>query len=221
MPAVGTSERLRDGVDDAGAVVHRLRPAGARACARPGCPDPAAATLTFRYAAQEAVVEVLVAEPRPQAYDLCVAHAARTSPPRGWTLRDRRPEDARRPVEPSRTPPDLGGDRTVAVLAAALRAVPDAVSEHAVTDRTAEIGAAPQPLTTATTSTDGRADHAAPTAVDDAATPPAPLTLLDEDDAVPMVAPDRPDGDAPDEVGARVPRPPLAVRDREGRAADW
>jgi hypothetical protein len=218
---VGTSERLRGGVDDAGAVVHRLRPPGARPCARPGCPDPAAATLTFRYAAQEAVVELLVAESRPQAYDLCLAHAARTSPPRGWTLRDRRPEDARLPADATRTPPDLGGDRTVAVLAAALRAVPDAASERAVTDRPAEIGAAASTSGPTDTSTDGPV-AAASVAVDDGPASATALTLLDDDDAVPPSEPPRPDEQASVDVVARaVPRPPLAVRDREGRAADW
>jgi hypothetical protein len=122
---VGTSEHLRSGVvRDADAVVHRFATAVQRPCARPGCSTSARATLSFRYAAQEAVLEVLLPEARPQTYDLCLDHAARTTPPRGWQLRDRRPEDERRPVDPSLPPPDLGGDRTVAVLAAVSRVGP-------------------------------------------------------------------------------------------------
>jgi hypothetical protein len=123
-----------------------VRPFGAavrRPCARPNCSTPAIATLTFRYTAREAWIERLLDDPRPQSYDLCARHAARTRPPHGWQLHDRRPEDERYVELPSQPPADLGDDRTVAVLAAALRAVPDAVSEDAVRDDVAEAGAVP------------------------------------------------------------------------------
>jgi hypothetical protein len=218
---VGTSEHLRTGVArDADAVVHRFATAVQRPCARPGCSTPARATLSFRYAAQEAVLEVLLPEARPQAYDLCLDHAARTSPPRGWQLRDRRPEDDRRPVDPSLPPPDLGGDRTVAVLAAALRAVPDAASERAVTDRTAEIGTAPLEVVAPGVA-------ASEQAVDTDVPPPAvALSLLPEpqaaarhEDQLSLVADDVATSPAP--APTAVPRPPLAVRDRGAPAADW
>lgn len=61
-----------------------------RRCARPGCPSPPIATLRFAYAEREAVIEPIGGERPPQTYDLCDAHAARTTPPHGWSLRDDR-----------------------------------------------------------------------------------------------------------------------------------
>jgi hypothetical protein len=65
----------------------------------------------------------LTETPEEHAYDLCVSHATRTSPPRGWLLQDRRPDlqPTGRPVDPD----FLASADTVAVLARALRAVPD------------------------------------------------------------------------------------------------
>ncbi|MEX0836261.1 MAG: DUF3499 family protein [Nitriliruptor sp.] len=108
-------------------VVRSLARAAERPCSRPGCPAPARATLTFSYATAQALVERLSDEPDPQRYDLCSRHASRTEPPRGWGLEDRRPvEDRSEPEAPPVPSRDLGSDATVAVLAAALRAVPDA-----------------------------------------------------------------------------------------------
>jgi hypothetical protein len=113
------------GHDAGGAVVRPINRAARRPCARPGCPAPAQASLVFSYATREAWLDRL-GEPVPQSYDLCATHAARTQPPNGWRLQDRRPLDEQavgeaggRPAEP------IGGEQTVAVLAAALRAVPD------------------------------------------------------------------------------------------------
>jgi hypothetical protein len=103
------------------------------------------ATLSFSYAERRVELEPLGDRPEPQTYDLCTAHAARTRPPHGWQLRDRRPEDTRLPDSRPLVPADLGGDRTVAVLAAALRAVPGAVSEDATLAPTAEIVPDPAP----------------------------------------------------------------------------
>jgi hypothetical protein len=119
----------------------------ARHCARPNCAADAQATLGFDYGARDATIEPLRDEPHPQTYDLCAVHAARTTPPRGWRLHDRRPADERLPDLPTATPADLGGDRTVALLAAALRAVPDPVSEDAVSLGVAEVGPALAPHT--------------------------------------------------------------------------
>jgi hypothetical protein len=124
-----------------------------RPCARPGCPAPARATLTFVYATREARLDRLSEAKDPQAYDLCAAHASRTEAPRGWRYVDDRPDDDRAPVEPYAPPRrDLGSDATVAVLAAALRAVPDPPPA-------AEVAAAPPSQVTP--------DPAAPAAVPD------------------------------------------------------
>lgn len=106
------------------AVVRPLARAAQRACVRPGCPSPARASLSFRYETREAWLERLSEEPRPESYDLCSSHAARTRPPHGWQLRDRRPREEQVDGEPPATPDHLGGEQTVAVLAAALRSVP-------------------------------------------------------------------------------------------------
>lgn len=66
----------------------------------------------------------LTETPEEHAYDLCVSHATRTSPPRGWLLQDRRPD--LRPTGQPVDPELLGSPDTVALLARALRAVPDA-----------------------------------------------------------------------------------------------
>lgn len=101
-----------------GAVVRPLSRAAGRPCSRPGCPSPARATLTFAYGTRDARLQALTEQPSPQAYDLCGSHADRTTPPHGWSLHDDRPsEDA---LDGSGSV-ELGGERTVAVLAAALR----------------------------------------------------------------------------------------------------
>jgi hypothetical protein len=82
---------------------------------------PANATLTFAYELRSARVGELSDEAMPEAYDLCGDHADRTKPPYGWSLTDERPDE---PLQPGQRPRDLGSDRTVAVLAAALRGDP-------------------------------------------------------------------------------------------------
>jgi hypothetical protein len=105
------------------AVVRPLARAAQRRCARPGCPAPASATLRFDYARRDAWIDPLLDDPEPQSYDLCGTHVGRTHAPYGWRLRDRRSEGDRLEDAPPATPADLGGERTIAVLAAALRAV--------------------------------------------------------------------------------------------------
>lgn len=112
------------GRDAPSAVVRPLSRAAQRPCARPACPSPATATLAFEYAAQQVWVHALSEAAGPEAYDLCAKHASRTRAPQGWSLSDDRPPEEREVQAPS-TPPDLGSERTVAVLAAVLRAVPD------------------------------------------------------------------------------------------------
>ena len=102
---------------------------GVRACVRPGCVRRATTTLRFDYAQRTVMLDPLGADSEPGEYDLCLHHAARSTPPTGWTLRDRAPSP-----EPVTEPaPPAGPDRGpgVARLAAALSAVPRAVSEDA------------------------------------------------------------------------------------------
>lgn len=61
-----------------------------RHCARPGCNQPATATLTYDYAGSAAWLEKLAADPHPMTHDLCPAHADSLTVPRGWRLDDRR-----------------------------------------------------------------------------------------------------------------------------------
>jgi PAS domain-containing protein len=158
---------------------HRSLPrAVVRPCSRPSCTTPAAATLTFRYGTREAWIERLADRVDPQSYDLCVTHAARTHPPEGWQLRDRRPEGERRPAEPHPTPVDLGGDRTVAVLAAALRSVPDPVSEDAVAGPT-EVDRAVATIGTAAGTMVQATAEAAPAPAEPPTAPRPPLVVRD------------------------------------------
>jgi hypothetical protein len=63
---------------------------GTRLCSRPGCAEPAGATLTYQYDRGSVWVDPLLAEREPHAYDLCDRHATTVSVPRGWRLDDRR-----------------------------------------------------------------------------------------------------------------------------------
>ncbi len=72
-----------------------------RVCARPGCAEPAVATLTYDYASRSGWLDPLADERHPMTYDLCVAHAGALTVPRGWDLQDRRP--ATRPLGEART----------------------------------------------------------------------------------------------------------------------
>ena len=65
-------------------------PAMTRQCARPGCSQPAVATLTYDYGNQAAWLDRLAPEPHPMTHDLCETHAERLSVPQGWWLEDRR-----------------------------------------------------------------------------------------------------------------------------------
>jgi len=89
----------------------------------------ATSTLRFDYGERTVMLDPLGPDSTPGTYDLCFAHAARSTPPTGWSLRDRAPS----PEPASEPPPPVGPDRGhgVARLAAALSAVPRAVSEDA------------------------------------------------------------------------------------------
>jgi hypothetical protein len=100
-----------------------------RACVRPGCTRHASTTLRFDYSERTVTLDPIGPDTEPGEYDLCFRHAARSTPPSGWTLRDRAPSSE---VTPEPAPP-VGPDRGQGVdrLAAALSAVPRAVSEDA------------------------------------------------------------------------------------------
>ena len=61
-----------------------------RRCARPGCAEPATVTLSYEYRSATVWLETLAAEAHPMTHDLCERHAARTNPPQGWKLVDKR-----------------------------------------------------------------------------------------------------------------------------------
>ncbi len=184
--------------------VHPLSRAARRPCSRPGCPAPARATLTFAYAERQAWIERLQDAKEPQAYDLCATHAGRTRPPHGWQLRDRRPDEDRQEDHqidsPPVTPTDLGSERTVAVLAAALRAVPDIAPER--DDR--------QPQPSSVASDDAGASAAAPDQPE-LVGPAAGGSTRAPGDRTPTLL----DAVGGERQGPR-PRPPMAVRDHTG-----
>ena len=47
---------------------------------------PASTTALVRYEAREIELRPLLDEPDPHLVDLCSDHAARLTPPRGWTI---------------------------------------------------------------------------------------------------------------------------------------
>ena len=145
VPAVADRGEAR--IERRDRVVRPLSRAVARACERPGCPAPAAATLHFRYSSREVWLVELAEERTPEAYDLCRRHADRTQPPQGWEIVDRRPDESdphaavtgdTRDADDASVTGDaardraarpavrrLGGEDTVALLAAALHPVED------------------------------------------------------------------------------------------------
>ncbi|HSV38773.1 MAG TPA: DUF3499 domain-containing protein [Nocardioidaceae bacterium] len=57
-----------------------------RRCSRTACGRAAAATLTYVYSDQTAVLGPLAIYAEPHAYDLCEEHSGRLSAPRGWEV---------------------------------------------------------------------------------------------------------------------------------------
>ena len=57
-----------------------------RRCSRPGCGQPAVATLTYAYAQSTAFIGPLKSNNDPHSWDLCEHHAARITAPLGWEL---------------------------------------------------------------------------------------------------------------------------------------
>ncbi|HSL56531.1 MAG TPA: DUF3499 family protein [Acidimicrobiales bacterium] len=61
-----------------------------RVCSRPGCAEPAIASITYDLSALRAWIGGLVADPAHIGHDLCAVHAARFRVPTGWDLLDER-----------------------------------------------------------------------------------------------------------------------------------
>lgn len=59
---------------------------GLRRCCRPGCKNPAVATLTYVYSDSTAVVGPLATVDEPHSWDLCDSHGSRITAPKGWEL---------------------------------------------------------------------------------------------------------------------------------------
>jgi uncharacterized protein DUF3499 len=57
-----------------------------RRCSRTACKQPALYTLTYVYRDSTAVLGPLATYVEPHCYDLCSAHAARLTAPRGWDV---------------------------------------------------------------------------------------------------------------------------------------
>nr|WP_206036588.1 MULTISPECIES: DUF3499 domain-containing protein [unclassified Rhodococcus (in: high G+C Gram-positive bacteria)] len=57
-----------------------------RRCCRPGCKNPAVATLTYVYSDSTAVVGPLATVAEPHSWDLCETHGSRITAPKGWEL---------------------------------------------------------------------------------------------------------------------------------------
>jgi Protein of unknown function (DUF3499) len=62
---------------------------GGRGCARPGCREAAAATMTYEYRERTAWIDGL-SEPGSGGYDLCAVHAETLRVPHGWQRYDLR-----------------------------------------------------------------------------------------------------------------------------------
>ncbi|WP_063709949.1 DUF3499 domain-containing protein [Nocardia transvalensis] len=57
-----------------------------RRCCRPGCKNPAVATLTYVYSDSTAVVGPLATVAEPHSWDLCDTHGSRITAPKGWEM---------------------------------------------------------------------------------------------------------------------------------------
>ncbi|MFD6674275.1 DUF3499 domain-containing protein [Rhodococcus zopfii] len=118
-----------------------------RRCCRPGCKNPAVATLTYVYSDSTAVVGPLATVAEPHSWDLCESHGSRITAPKGWEL-------VRYEGAFSSGTPDEDD----------LTALAEAVREAGLGDRghghgdTAEDHAAPRPAVQPTTRT-GRRGH--------------------------------------------------------------
>jgi Protein of unknown function (DUF3499) len=75
-----------------------------RLCARPGCGEPAAATLSFQYATRTVWLDD-IGPKEPSTIDLCGRHADRLAAPKGWNDHDRRAATRRTAEQQRERPP--------------------------------------------------------------------------------------------------------------------
>jgi len=59
-------------------------------CSRPGCAEPAIASITYDLSSLRAWIGGLVVDADHPGHDLCAVHAARFRVPTGWDLLDER-----------------------------------------------------------------------------------------------------------------------------------
>lgn len=63
-----------------------------RMCHKMRCEAEPVAAMFLRYEQREVVIEPVASDPAPGVVELCREHAARMTPPMGWSVRDRRPQ---------------------------------------------------------------------------------------------------------------------------------
>lgn len=61
-----------------------------RLCSKPGCSEPAEATMILSYEGRRVVLSNLLPEHDRNHVELCMRHADRLRPPVGWEIRDDR-----------------------------------------------------------------------------------------------------------------------------------
>jgi hypothetical protein len=75
-------------------------------CSKPRCARPGGVVLAFDYASRRAILQDPASgELSPHLYSICRPCAERLTPPRGWTLEDRRSEPVLFLDEPVPEPP--------------------------------------------------------------------------------------------------------------------
>jgi hypothetical protein len=86
-----------------------------RQCARFGCSAPASATFTFDSASRTVWLDTPL-DGNARAGELCARHATSLTPPRGWTLEDRRAGSVPTPaaVDDGRREPEAARSRQLA-----------------------------------------------------------------------------------------------------------
>jgi len=86
VPCRSMDQRIGSGDQDVDIGVSRF----ARRCSRPLCSRVADVVLLFDYGASHVVLDRSSPDHDPNHLELCFEHAETFSPPRGWTLEDRR-----------------------------------------------------------------------------------------------------------------------------------
>lgn len=64
--------------------VPRLKDVSDRLCSKPACAQVAAATVTLDYDGSTVAIGPLAPDYAGEGYDLCLTHARRLTPARGW-----------------------------------------------------------------------------------------------------------------------------------------